>query len=124
MLVESRGHPYLPTLGRVLRRISHDVADALHEASLVSSNKQGSRARYLYQLVLLLSEERGDGLDALRNGLCNVDGLSLESDQSLVDACDVEQIVDESRQLPHLPSDHVDRRRVGRQIPRRTCEKL
>src|SRR5581483_8944050 len=102
----ARFDPDLPARAGVLHRIHQDVRDTLNEASWVGVHEQRRIIRRDRQTVSLLADQRLHALDRLGYGCLEWQALQPEIDAPLADTRDVEQVVDEPREMRHLsPND-------------------
>ena len=103
----------LPSSRRELRRVLQEVRDDLREAHPITVHPHLGRRREHLQPDLALHEPGALVLGRAMRELVQIEPLALELDLPVRDARDVEQIVDEPRQLPHLPmEDRLRSRRL------------
>ena len=92
-----------------LRRVVQDVADDLHQASLVAVDAEQILRQVQRQLVAAGVDEWTCGLHSPGDHGVEQHPLTLERDHPAGDARHVEQVVDETHEMLHLPLDHFAR---------------
>jgi hypothetical protein len=95
-----------PALGRELRGVVQQVRQHLRQPVDVAGHDEPDRARDA-QLVAARLDQRHRGLDRARHHVAQLDRMPFDHDLALRDAADVEQVVDEPRQVRDLPLDHA-----------------
>src|SRR6185312_3582876 len=104
----------------VLGGIRQDVPHALSEAREVAIDIERAIARGGHdgKCVLPLAQLRLDGFDGLRDDSREINGFAPQLNPSLCDAADIEQIIDQARELCGLALYHAD----CKSCPRLSCD--
>ncbi len=90
---------------RVLGGVGQQVGDHLAQARRVAVDAQAAPRHVHLQRVLPLLEQRAGHLDRLRDDLRDLDDFGLELDPAARDARDVQQVVDQPREMADLALD-------------------
>jgi hypothetical protein len=93
----------------VLRGVVEQVAENLYQAREVAAHHQRAVGAIDRQLVAMLGDHRLQRLDRARDDRLAAHRLLRQPDRAARDARDVEQIVDQPRQVHRLPIDDVAR---------------
>ena len=104
--------PDAPAFRGVLGGVVEEVADHLGQAGGVALHLERARRQRHHQLLAARVDQRPRGLDRARDHRGEVDRLALQRDLAARDARDVEQVVDQPRQLVDLALDDVARARA------------
>src|SRR6185437_15922343 len=108
----------------VLHRVVQNVADALHEARAVPAHVDRREGLRDGEAMRFFAYERLHGLRRLLDDLAELERLAAQQDLPPRDARNVEQIVDEPRELARLTAEHRKRRVDGRRVARDARENL
>ena len=93
-----------------LARVVEQVADHLRQPRGVGAQIERLRRQRHRQLVVQAAVPRARRLDGLLDDRPELDGLLAKLELAARDAAEVEQVVDQARQLAHLTFDHPQRR--------------
>ena len=91
---------------RVLGRVLDQVGDHLGEADRIALDEEGADRDRNRQVLLLGLDQRPGDLHRPRDRGCQVEPLPAQVDLAHGGARDVEEVVDQPREMGHLPLDH------------------
>src|SRR5690606_11198883 len=97
----------LATVGRELRGVLQQVAEHLHQAHAVAGHPQRLVGDLLAQGVAVRVDLWCHCLDGSRGHILQPDRRAFQADLAADDPPDVQQVVDQSLQVSHLPLQHV-----------------
>src|SRR5690606_8769345 len=93
----------------VLRRVSEQVLDDLHEADRIGVEPYLLARCREAELLIPRSNRGTDGVDGLREDFRELDALATKLDPSAHDPRDVEEVVDQPNEVVDLPLHELDR---------------
>ena len=123
-------HRHVPPWVGVLARVREEVGEHLREPPGIHADRVPAARHGHGQVMAALLEQRARHLDGARDDVGDLDARGRELDFAAGDARHVEQVVDETRQVLHLPRDdralllaahdapqlhHAERRHDGRE---------
>ena len=94
-----------PAVGRVLGRVVEDVDEHLREAHRIADTGDRQVGNGHVQAVVMRIDQRSAGFDGARQHVAQVDGLLVDDELSARHAVDVEQFIDDARQVLALAVD-------------------